>query len=539
MSRDLAAVMHNAGLAPGDRIAILLPNDLEWEIAQQAAFLNGAIVVGIEPHATADHVNFVLTHAGVTALVVFDQAQFNKVNPSALTQLNVFLSVRSVKKADGSALPLFWNRLEKEGPELEFNPPVVKGDAPAILVYSSGSTGTPKGILYTHRQLVVAVQEILKLFEAEKGPTLCWLPMANLFQRILNFWALQTGSPVAFVEDPREVLQAIKEVKPVYLIGVPRFYEKVADGIRNGIRQLPLIKRIFVIGALRMGRMVMRLKRQRKPLNFLFKVIHGFCDKSVLTGIRSILGGRIKFLISGSAPISPHLVEFFLSMGIPLLEAYGCSENIVPVAMNRLDDSELGTVGRPLDANTLRIADDGEIQIKGPGVFEGYYNDPDGRARFTADGYYCTGDIGIFTKEGHLKLLNRKSEIIFTSTGRKILPTRIEGLLNRLPHVETAVVFGNNQKALVALFTFRETERRDDGKIRELREALRSLNQQLASYERVETFAVLERSFSTQDNEITLNGKIRRSEIEKNHQGTLRKLYQEIETKGPLLKLRR
>jgi long-chain acyl-CoA synthetase len=553
---DLAAAFQHHGLEKGERIALLMPSSYEWEIAHHAALLCGAVVVGIEAHAPQEHVQYLISHSGASAVVLSDSSQYEKLSPESLAPLKFVLANKAVQISHGIYLPSLWNWIEDIGPVLGFEDPHLNGDNPATLIYSSGSTGTPKGILYTHRQMILAIQEIIKNFEVEKGETLCWLPLSNLFQRILNLVALQTGSPVAIVEDPREVLSAIKDVKPTYLIGVPRFYEKLAAGIKEAIRELPLIKRLFVTGAIHLSRTALRrTRKQRTPntssprkgeasppagwagrgeqtkVSSLWEPsrILGFCDKRVFSRLRATLGGRMKFMVTGSAPLSPRIVEFFNSIGLPLLEAYGCSENIVPIAMNRLDDFEAGTVGRPLQANTVRISRVGEIQVKGPGVFQGYYNDPAGRARFTADGYYRTGDIGHFTKEGRIKLLSRKSDIIFTSTGRKILPTRIEEMLNRLPHVENAVVFGNNRKTLVALFTLRHPDegRPPSERKRELAEALKTLNQQLASYERISAFAVLERPLSMKKNEITLNLKLRRAQIEKNHRAIINRLYED------------
>ena len=555
---SIAAGLRRLGIQRGEPLAIYARTSYRWQVAEMAGLVAGATIVGVDPHASPDHVEHVLRHSQAVCLLVDDPSRAEPLSEEIQGRLRFAVCFGGVPAAADRAKWHTWGELLDRPPAFDDSAfPTAQPEDPATLIYTSGTTGPPKAIQYSHRQLVVACDAIAGAYPqiGAEDSMLCWLPMAHLFQRMMNLVAIARGTKIYFVEDPREVMTAIQEVQPSVFIAVPRFYERLHEGIRSRLARTPRPWRGLAEAALRTGDAWARCRRSggRAPLGLRWA--HALADLAVLGRLRRVMGGRIKFMITGSAPTPPWLLDFFHSLGLLVLEAYGVSENTVPIASNRPEDFRFGSVGKPFAENEIRLADDGEVLVRGPGVFAGYYRDDRQTARFTPDGFYHTGDVGRLDADGFLYLTGRKAEIIKTSTGRRIAPAQVEAVYARSPYVNQVVVVGNGRKYLVGLVVPRRSEvdrelaargerppETGEGTARQLevRELLsrqfEELGRELAPYERILNFAILPEPLSLERGEITPTLKVRRDRVSASYADVIERLYDEppIAAQDPL-----
>ncbi len=548
-----AAALSALGLARGDRLAVLAPSRRDWLVAEMAGMLAGAAVVGVDPHALPEDIQLILNHSGARGLVV-DRAERLAQLP-ACRGLRFVAALEGAEGTVGGARVLSWRDLlarQPPGPHEDGHRPAP--DDPAALIYTAGTTGTPKGIEYTHRQVLVACQAMLEAFpQIEEGDTtICWLPMAHLFQRMMNLVAVARGLTIYFLEDPRQIMAAVREVEPSAFVAVPRFYEKLHEGIRAQLAQASGWRRRLIDAALAAGAEWARAERQGARPPWPLRLRHGLLDRLVLRRVRrKAMGRNLKFMITGTAPTPAWLLEFFHALGWLVLEAYGLSENTVPMAANRPTAYRFGSVGRPFPANEIAFADDGEILVRGPGVFRGYAGEAPGAGPFTPDGYYRTGDYGRLDEGGFLYLQGRKAEIIKTSTGRRIAPARVEAAYRQSPCLDQVVVFGDGRKHLVALVGLNAgavaaalaragvaapapDQLAQSAAVRDLvRSELDACGRELAPHEQVRAFAILAEPLSLTAGELTPTLKLRRSHIAARHAALIDALYAEGEAAAP------
>ena len=538
-----AAAFRALGLERGDRLAVLARTCREWQIAELAANLAGAAVVGIDMQSSSEQVSWILNHGQPSGLVVDGGASLAKI-PITFHDRCKFILVLDpeIKTAEGKVHS--WEKtVSAHGmplPEIRS----AQSTDPAILIYTSGTTGTPKGIEYSHEQLMTACWAMLDEFpDLKRSRLICWLPMAALFQRMMNLLALASHSTVYFVEEPREIMARIAEVRPNVFTSVPRFYEKVHDGIQERVAAQTGIEKRLVQAAIAAGTEVSRAVRSGARPGWALRVRHAVLDRLVLRRIRAAMGGEIRWMISGSAPTPVWLLEFFHSVGLLLLEAYGITENPVPIAANRPHDYRFGSVGKSLPTNDVRLAEDGEVLVRGSALFRGYIEEGAPPERFTPNGYYRTGDLGRFDSDGFLYLTGRISEIIKTSTGRRVSPVAIEGVYRQSRYVDQIVVIGNNRPQLTALVVLNapaveaalaqtndasptHADFRTSGVVMRLvKRDLDRLGDSLAVHEQIRGFAILSAPLSVEHGEITPTLKLRRDRIEARYHQTIEELY--------------
>lgn len=535
-SQGLAARMGRLGLRAGDRVAIVAGTCQRWEIAQLAILGAGGIVVGLDPHDPPDRLEQILELSAPAALFVPNEAVFEAIPPGCRNRLRFAISFGDSVSApplmpwpDPSAEP-------EETPSAEWDG--LSADAPATIVFTSGTTGTPKGVLYTHRQIVLACEAILNaLPEIDESCRLaCWMPLSNLYQRIMNHCAMIQGASSYFVEDPREILRLLPTIRPRLFTAVPRFYEKVYQGIVQSIGTAPWRHRTATRLALKVSEGLHARQRQGRPPSLIDRWLFPWADRRLLAPLRALFGDDLAFLISGSAPMPRWLLERFHACGLLVMEAYGMTENVVPIAINRPEAFRFGSVGRPLLHNEVRIAADGELLVRGPGVFTGYYRDAGPAPNRDPEGFLASGDYAEIDNEGYVWLTGRKSEIFKTSTGRRIAPHGIESHLATLPYVEHAVVFGRNQKTLTALLVVARDEvaRRcgpphSDRTITAMKADLAAVLANLPDYQRPNGFLIRLQPFSAASGELTPNLKLRRAVIEARLAGQLKALYDRLQ----------
>ncbi len=506
------------GLKPGDRLAIIAPNCLEWELTHYAALAAQAIVVGLDAHDTNERLQKVLQNAGVNALVV--------ANETVLAKLGTFAN--SMKFVDVLSPPKKELKVSAAAPQLT----LPTRDDPATLIYTSGTTGEPKGILYSHGQLALACESIITALPKSRPDArfICWLPLSNLFQRVMNLCGIASGASIYLVADPLKVLDYVGEIEPDMFIGVPRFYEKLALGIKAKLATQTGVKGFIADRALSVGQRYATSKRNGSSPGFALELSHRLADKLVLSKLRKLLGNRLQYLISGSAPIPLWILEMFHSIGWPVLEAYGLSENIIPLAMNTPSAYRFGTVGKVMAQNAVRLATDGEVLVRGPGLFNGYFGDAHSFARVSENGFYRTGDFGQFDSDGFLKLTGRKSEIIKTTAGRRIALPPIESVLRELPWVDHAVVFGSGRKCLVALLTLANHDSSPGVDVTKLqRELVVHIGNKLSRHDQPAAALLIKHTFTVDGSELTPNLKLKRADIERKYGPLVDPLFQRLD----------
>lgn len=529
--QTLAAHLLRLGLRAGDRVAIMMPTVPEWEYCHLAVLAAGGVAVGIDAHDAPENTRHILHTVRPRALCLAAGKQLEALKalmpepPEIVVTLDVdpapgIASLpRLIETAADSALPL----------------PAVSPDQTATLVFTSGSTGQPKGIAYTHGQLCLAAEAILSRFPSIQADArlACWLPLSNLFQRIINLCALKRGTQCYFVDSPVDIVKRLPEIRPALFIGVPRFYEKLYAGIEAEIARQSWLARQAVRVAWRIGEDFQRTRRDGGSPAWWRVAAHALADRLVLQKLRHLMGPDLKFMVSGSAPMPPWLLDKLHGLGWLVLEAYGISECVVPIANNTLEAYRFGSVGRPLPGNALKLADDGEVLVRGPGVFAGYFGQADADTPLDTDGYLHTGDLARLDEDGFLWLTGRKSEVFKTSTGRRIAPVPIESALRQVPYVEHAVVFGRNRPVAVILLSVSPQPGGFTAPLSS--ETLRRIGDDIAvacapfpAYQRPAGALVSLRGFSIAAGELTGNLKLRRNAIETRNARELDALYAQL-----------
>lgn len=437
----------NIGLKPGHKVGIMVKTSQIWEYIQMSVLMAGGIVVGIDPSEIKENINTIVKKAHLSGIFVQDTTLIEKIDPDLILQFEYIVSIKGHNNLKNGYKLSDIRNCEK------IDIIIPDPDDPATIIFTSGTTGEPKGICYSHLQVALACQSILRGFpDIDSTCNLpCWLPLSNLFQRIINFCAIDNGASTYFIENPREMLDLLPKIQPHLFIGVPRVFEKLYTAIETQIMTKSPLQKWLIKVAINAGDKYARSKRNQTKLSLIDLIFFLLMDRLILKKIRAFLGTRIKYLISGSAPMPKWLLERYHALGILVLEAYGISENIIPNAMNVPDDFKFGTVGKPLKENKTMFLEDGELLVKGIGVFSGYLNDSNQEKIFTSDGYFPTGDYASFDKDGYLSITGRKSEVFKTSTGRKISPVSIESRIQRISYIEHTILFGSGKKFLTGI----------------------------------------------------------------------------------------
>ena len=538
---QLGLALAAAGIHKGDRVAILAPTSIDWELAQQGALSIGAIVVGIDPHLPPPQLEQVLRLVDPAALFVQDSEAWASVASGPGQRIAFAATLADLGDAHG---PPSLSSLRATGAAAAGRVASTAPDADdaAVMVLSSGSTGTPKAVVYTHRQVLLAMDAILAAFP-DIGPhscLLCWLPLANLFQRVINFCAIGCGARSYVLSDPRQLMEHIGTVQPHLLIGVPRLYERMHAGIMARLQALPALLRGASLGLLRLAqrRALDRLDGRRS--GWTTELSWQIAERLLLRRLRRILGARLRFVVSGSAPMPLWLLQWFEGIGLPVLEAYGISENIVPVAISLPTARKLGSCGRPLSATQVRLAADGEILLRGAGVCHGYFGaDTQDLAALSVDGYRHSGDLGHLDAQGYLYLLGRKAEVFKSAGGQWIRPAPLEERLRRIAYIDQALILplaGGTVAAILAadpallpeaLRAELETCVHSAGtplSVARLRADVDATLADLPAWQRPAAMLFSATAFSIASGELTTNLKLRRHAIAARHAVALRRL---------------
>ena len=525
---SIAKGFEKLGLLPGERVGIMAASCKEWDYAQLGILAAGGVAIGLDPYGLDEHTQEIARRCNFSGVLLGKLSLLAKLGEVTRQRLRFIVVIEPCTEPgvvgldalmSGECVDENWNRAQP--------------DAAATIIFTSGTTGAPKGIEYSHRQMCLAAGAILSAFPdiREESRLACWLPLSNLFQRMINLCAIGRGAQTFYVADPREIMRFAPEIAPHVFIGVPRFYEKLYAGIQEAMAKKPAWQQKVAHWALRVGERNAGGLRAGQSPHFFLKLQLALAERLVLTKLRSILGGNLRFMISGSAPMPAWLLERFHAIGLPILEAYGLSENIIPVALNRPDDFRFGSVGRPLPGCEVRLADDGELLVRGPGVFRGYFGENEAEVRVDSDGFLTSGDFAQIDPDGFITLIGRKSEIFKTSTGRRVAPASIESLLRQLRQVEYAVVFGAGRALPTAMLVVSEAAWQEDRHqlCQRLRAEAAAALAALPGYLHPAGVAVTTQMFTIAGGELTANLKMRRRTIEQNFSAALKELCGHID----------
>ncbi len=452
-TQRVGAKLADLGIRKGDRVGIMAATSLDWEYAQMGALSAGAVVAGIDPAYPADQLSHVIENLDLSVLFVQDRSVLTKIPPELRRQIDLFVFFEDEprQKNELSMMDLLTG---KETDTFAGLPNVLPEDE-AVIVFSSGTTGMPKAITFTHRQVTVAVEAIVRAFNDLGNQTvfLCWLPLSNLFQRIVNFCAMKIGASSYMLSDPRDLMRYVRQVNPDVLIGVPKVFERVYSGVTGHIEGKIWPIHMLAQWAMRTGyRFSAAGCGQNHSPGLADRLLMKLAEVVLLHRLRMVFGSRIRYLVSGSAAMPVWLLEWFDAIGLPVYEVYGISENVIPVAVNSPAGRKLGTVGKPLLPNEVQLAEDGEILVRGPGLFNGYLGgSEESNLRFSREGYWHTGDLGQMDADGFLSVTGRKNDVFKTSAGKWIAPSRIEEQLRHIAYVEQSVVFQHESDKIVAI----------------------------------------------------------------------------------------
>jgi len=543
--------LEDLGVAAGDRVMLLSDNRPEWHLVDLAVLGLGAVDVPVYATLTPEQIAYQVNDSGATVAVADNRVQMEKFlairdrcpDLEHLVQIEGPCEdgVHSLKALVDSSLggnvgDRFWQRASEVDPS-----------ALMTIIYTSGTTGEPKGVMLTHDNLVQNV-----LHSAHRVPVrrddvaLEFLPLCHVLERMVGYIYMWRATTRAYCS-VYHVGDMLAEIRPTLFAGVPRFFEKVQQKITDKVTSAGTVKRSMFTWAMGVGREASIRRISGRPLDGILKRRHDLADRLVLSKVREALGGRIRYCISGGAELPMHVGEFFHALGIPLLEGYGLTETSPVIAVNGAEPGtlRLGTVGKPLDNVEVRLADDGELLVRGPNVMEGYWNKPEQTAEvFSADGFFHTGDIAELDDDGFLLIIDRKKDLIVTAGGKNVAPQPIESQIKQSPFVDAAVLIGDRRPYIVALIApaFEELERwADANRVRwDHREELvghpevvqlyqnvvDSLNSSLARYEQVKKLMVLPVPLTIEDGHLTPTMKVKRRVVEAEFAELVDELYQ-------------
>jgi len=546
-----ARELQSYGCQRGDSIAIMASTSILWDITQYAILKNGGIVVGIDAHDSANNIHAIMDSANIKGIVTDNSEHLAKIKDTCREKLLFVLEVKPAGRVDDFHFVAIDDKPNtQKGPNFR-EWPKINDDDTATIIFTSGTTGKPKGIPYTHKQILVACQAVTRTYYevTDTSDLVCWLPLSNLFQRMMNYCAIAVGAKTHYVSDPREVLNYLPEINPTVFIAVPRFYEKLYEGIQNNINQAPLpVKTLFLLSHKMNCWAVNRTKT-----NSLAIVIKKATGTLVFNKLKKqLFGSNLKYVISGSAPMPTWLLEWFHASGILVLEAYGISENIIPIASNTPQNYKLGTVGRPVLPNRVRLSKNNEIEVAGPGVFSNYLTDTHEQKNITPDGYLQTGDEGKIDEEGFVTLNGRKSEFFKTSTGRRISPLSIEKTLSKCHKLGNVIVIGEGRKVPIACATISLSDHTSEEAtfFKALKNEIKGkIALEIPDHQKPAAILLLSTEFTVDGGEMTANLKLRKrfivekyeKEIDRSYE-ILSKVsennfYQQVSDNGILVKL--
>lgn len=555
-AQDFANGLLSFGLKKGDRVALFSRNCPEWAIADWAIVSTGFVAVPIYDTLTAEKAQYILNDSGASAIVVQTREHLVKIRGvrKKLPRLEKIIVIEEVFEKELEEGEHLFDRVYALGQTYAARHPnererlsagVRPGDL-ASIVYTSGTTGEPKGALLTHGNFASNAVACQDLVPVEPGwVSLSFLPLSHVFERLGgHFYLVNKGATIAYAESIEKVPENLLEVRPQVMFSVPRLYEKIYARIQDKVRSGSFLKRYLFRKAVETGKQLVKERYELKVESPSTVRRWKRYDRLVFSKLRERVGGRLEFAVSGGAPLSREIHEFFTAAGMTLLQGYGLTETSPVLAVNTHKNFRIGSVGQPIPGAEIKIAEDGEILAKGPMVFQGYHNKAaETRDAFTRDGWFRTGDIGHLDEEGFLFVTDRKKELIVMSNGKKVAPQPIENDLKTKQGVGMAVIIGNDRQYIAALLSpdfeglkkyaqERGIQFKDMQDLMTRQEILQlfqnhmdAVNAGLSRYEQIKKFRLLPTEFSQESGELTPTLKIKRRVINEKFKGEIQALY--------------
>ncbi len=541
------------GIKREDKVAIMSENRPEWVFSDLAIINIGCIDVPLYPSLTATNVEFILNNSDSVGVIVSNKLQLNKILKirNNVKQLK-FIIVMNEKDTTEDDFVYSFKEVQEMGKKYHNENPnflkermeLAKEDDLITIIYTSGTTGEQKGAMLTHKNIITNVLDASKSFPIDENDIfLSFLPLCHIFERMSGYYfALANGCLICYAQSIETVVSDLQETNPTVMTTVPRLFERMYTKIMKNIESQSSQKQKIFNWALNIGNEYAKAKKYG-TIPMSLKVKHQLADKLVFKKIKAIVGKRFRFFVSGGASLARELGEFFEAVGIKILEGYGLTESSPVIAVNRADDYKFGTVGKPLPSTEVKIADDGEILAKGPNIMIGYYKNKKETEETLKDGWLHTGDIGVFDAQGFLMITDRKKHLFKTSGGKYIAPTPIESLFLTSQFIDQFVLIGDKKMFLSALIVpdFESIKEYADAhnisyqnekdlvsknEIYDLIEKeLSKFQKNLANYERVRKFAILDKPFSIENDEITPTLKIKRQVVEERYKHLIDEMY--------------
>ncbi len=544
--RRLALGLIELGIEKGDKVSILANTRPEWTYFDFAALSVGATVVPIYQTNSPDECQYVLENSDAKAVIVEDGEQLAKID-EVRDRVPKLEHVIRMEGSGGDAVSM--QELVEAGSrrsdsEWEQRWQSVTPDDICTFIYTSGTTGPPKGCVISHGNYRSMVTMALDESVLDSDTTTyLFLPLAHSFALLIQFLSFDLGGNIAYWErDPLKIIPNLTEVKPDYFPSVPRIFEKIYTAATGEIEKTGGIKKLVFNWAIGVGTKVRRKERAGEPLGWLLHKQYEIADKQVLSKIRALFGGNIKNCVTGAAPINPEILRFFDAAGILVLEGWGMTETSTAATVARPDAFKFGKVGRAFAGCEIRIADDGEILVRGPNVFQGYYKNEEATRETITDGWLHTGDIGELDADGYLSITGRKKDIIITAGGKNITPANLEAEIKQSPYVSQCVVIGDRRPYLVALITLDmeecaklceekgwptdPAELRNNDEMRSIiQKHIDQINEKFARVEQVKKFEILPHDLSQETGELTPTMKVKRNVVADKFEKDVESLY--------------
>jgi long-chain acyl-CoA synthetase len=552
--REMASGLMSLGLARGDKVAILSSTRVEWTLSDFAAILGGFVTVPIYPSNLPDQVEYILAHSGARAVFVEDESQWNKVAGAGKNLPDLAATILFTGSPEGKEGTIGLAGLREKGAAyaaahpgaLDARTEEIRPEDDLTIIYTSGTTGPPKGTVIRHSNVAFDVTSTLKVVDVPRGSVMLqFLPLAHVLGRFEHFLSFDAMAVTGFARGLQTVAEDLPAVRPHMMISVPRLYEKFYAAVLGKVHQEGGLKKSIFLWALSVGREVSARRQRREKVGGWLGLKFSLADRLVFGKIRERLGGRLRFFVSGGAPLAREIAEFFHAMGILILEGYGLTETPSVVSANQVESFKFGTVGKPLPGTEVRIAADGEILIRGPHVFKEYYRDPAAtREAIDLEGWFHSGDIGEIDADGFLRITDRKKDIIVTSGGKNVAPQNLENLLKTDKFVSQSFVYGDRKKYLTALLTLAPEEivkwagengiaerdpvalAKDPRVVSMMSARVAERNRSLASFEQIKKFVLLGTDFSQETGELTPTLKVKRKVVIQKYGMLLDALYE-------------